>query len=179
MNTNLSVVASATGVDLAAKANAVGVALGKLKKVEVQAETLKGAINKLIAELHKNKAKIGTYRKDGTGCAIATAFVDGGISEGLTQSTMQQTYLPTFKKAVASGKPIGDWNGQRSKNKGKAKGKGKSELSELLVKAFNHGEGKSFESLCESVQKGFDDAKFDTIYAGFVDYLKSEGYEIE
>ena len=179
MNTKLSVVAQATGVDLAAKANAVGVALGELKKVEAKASVLKDTINKLIAELHNAKAKVGTYRKDGTGCAIATAFVDGCVESGLTQSTAQKTYLPTFKKAVASGKPIGDWNGQRSKNKGKAKGKGKSELSELLVKAFNHGEGKSFEALCESIEKSFEDAKFDTIYAGFVDYLKAEGYEIE
>lgn len=179
MNTKLSVVASATGVDLASKAIAVGVALGQLKQAEATAETLKGTINKLIAELHTAKAKVGIYRKDGTGCAIATGFVDGCIEAGLSQSTAQKTYLPTFKQAVESGKPVADWNSQRTKGKGKAKGKGKSELSELLVKAFNHDEGKSFESLCQGIEKAFEDAKFDSVYAGFVDYLKSEGYEIE
>ena len=180
MNAKLSVVASATGVDLASKASAVGVALGQLKQAEATAETLKGTINKLIAELHNAKAKVGTYRKDGTGCAIATGFVDGCMEAGLSQSTAQKTYLPTFKQAVESGKPVADWNSQRNKGKGKAKGKGKSELSELLVKAFNHDEGKSFEALCQSVEKGFyTDATFKTIYAGFVDYLQAEGYEIE
>ena len=179
MNAKLQVVAQATGVDLASKANAIGVALGELKGVEAKAETLKGTINKLIAELHKAKVKIGIYKKNGTGCPIATAFIDGCVEGDIAHGTAHRVYFPTFKQAVASGKPVIDWNGQRSKGKNKAKGKGKSELSELLVKAFNHGEGKSFESLCESIQKGFDDAKYDTIYAGFVDFLKADGYEIE
>ncbi len=180
MSAKLSIVAQASGVSLASKANAVGVALGKMQKALAEAGVLKESINKLIAELHNGKAVVGIYRKDGTGCGIATAFVDGCVEAGLSHSTAQKTYLPTFKKAVASGKPVGDWNGQRSKGNSKAKGKGKSELSELLVKAFNHDEGKSFESLCQSVEKGFyTDATFKTIYAGFVDYLQSEGYEIK
>jgi hypothetical protein len=179
MKTNLSLVAQASGVDLASKANAVGVALGELKKVEATAETLKGAINKLIAELHNAKATVGIYKKDGSGCAIATSFIDGCVTGGIAQGTAQKVYLPTFKKAVASGKPVSDWNSQRAKNKPKANGKGKSELSELLVKAFNHGEGESFKALCENVGKLWDDGKIDTVYAGFVDYLKSEGYEIK
>lgn len=178
MKTNLSLVAQASGVDLASKANAVGVALGELKKVEATAETLKGAINKLIAELHNAKASVGIYKKDGSGCAIATSFIDGCVTGGIAQGTAQKVYLPTFKKAVASGKPVSDWNSQRGKNKPKANGKGKSELSELLVKAFNHSEGESFKTLCANIEKGFEDARFETIYDGFVDYLKSEGYEI-
>ncbi len=179
MNTKLSVVASATGVDLASKAIAVGVALGQLKQAEATAETLKGTINKLIAELHTAKAKVGIYRKDGTGCAIATGFVDGCMEAGLSQSTAQKTYLPTFKQAVESGKPVADWNSQRTKGKGKAKGKGKSELSELLVKAFNHDEGKSFEALCYDIELGYNDTKYTTMYEGFLDYLKAQGYEIK
>jgi hypothetical protein len=180
MSAKLSIVAQATDVELSSKANAIGVALGKMQKALSEANLLKDTINKLIVELHTAKAKVGIYRKDGTGCALATAFVDGCVEAGLSHSTAQKTYLPTFKKAVESGKPVNDWNGQRTKGKGKAKGKGKSELSELLVKAFNHDEGKSFEALCQSVEKGFyTDATFKTIYAGFVDYLQSEGYEIE
>jgi hypothetical protein len=167
-------------IDLSQIANAVGVALGGLKKAETTAGLLKETMNKYIAQLHSAKAKVGMYKKDKTGCAIATSFVDGCIEGGLSHDTAHKTYLPTFKKAVADGKPIGDWNGQRSKGNSKAKGKGKSELSELLVKAFNHDEGKSFEALCQSVEKGFyADATFKTIYAGFVDYLQSEGYEIK
>ena len=165
-------------INLSAIATTIGANLGALSKLEKQATTLKETINKGIVELHTAKAKVGIYRKDGTGCAIATAFVDGCISAGISQGTAQKVYLPTFKQAVASGKPVADWNGQRGKAKGKGKGKGKSEMSELLIKAFNHDEGKSFEALCESIQQGFDDAKFDTVYAGFIDYLESEGYEI-
>ena len=177
MKTNLSVVAQAT-ISLAAIANSIGVMLGELKSVEAKAETLKGAINKKIAELHKAKATVGIYKKDGTGCATATAFIDGCVASGIALGTAQKVYLPTFKKAVASGKPVSDWNSQRNKGN-KAKGEGKSELSSLFVKAFNHDEGKSFVALCATIEKGFEDAKFDSIYDGFVDYLKSEGFDIK
>jgi hypothetical protein len=180
MNTKLSVVgSSATHVDLASKAIAVGVALGKMQKALSEANVLKETINKLIVELHNAKAKVGIYRKDGTGCALATGFVDGCVEAGLSHSTAQKTYLPTFKKAVESGKPVGDWNGQRAKGNSKAKGKGKSELSELLVKAFNHDEGKSFEALCYDIELGYNDTKYTTMYEGFLDYLKAQGYEIK
>ncbi len=179
MSAKLSIVAQASGVSLASKANAVGVALGEMQKALAQVNVYKETINKLIAELHNGKAVVGIYRKDGTGCGIATAFVDGCVEAGLSHSTAQKTYLPTFKKAVASGKPVGDWNGQRSKGNSKAKGKGKSELSELLVKAFNHDEGKSFEALCYDIELGYNDTKYTTMYEGFVDYLQSEGYEIK
>jgi hypothetical protein len=173
-------------INLSAIATAIGANLGALSKLEKQATALKETINKGIVELHTAKAKVGIYRKDGTGCAIATAFVDGCVSAGLKASTAQNVYLPTFKKAVASGEPVAVWNSKRpkaddnsTKGDSKAKGKGKSELSELLVKAFNHDEGKSFEALCQSVEKGFyTDATFKTIYAGFIDYLESEGYKI-
>jgi hypothetical protein len=65
-----------------------------------------------------------------------------------------------------------------SKGKGKGKTKGKAEFSALLVKPFNHDGGKTFKDLCAKVEKGFQADTHKTIYAAFVDYLKSEGFEI-
>lgn len=174
MNTKLSVVASATGVDLASKANAVGVALGELKNVEAQAETLKGAINKLIAELHKAKAKVGTYRKDGTGCALATAFVDGCVStKKIAPTTAQNVYLPTFKKAVADGKPINGWNSQRKGKGGKA-----GEPKSLATKLATCYRDADFEGFMNDLQESYENAEIGTLYEGIKSYLESEGIKV-
>ena len=176
MKTNLSVVASATGVDLASKANAIGVALGNMKDAESKVNLLKDVINKLIAELHKAKAKVGTYRKDGTGCAIATAFIDGCVEGGIKATTAQQVYLPTFKKAVADGKPINDWNSQR---KGKAKGKGASEpksLANKLATCFRDGD---FEGFVNDLQESFQNDEIATLYEGIKSYLEAEGIKLK
>jgi len=159
---------------------ACGKLFGNIAGLEKQALAFKEELNKNVQELHKAKVKVGIYRKDGTGCAIATAFIDGCVEAGLSQSTAQKTYLPTFKKAVADGKPVTDLNSQRKNGKGR-KGKvgKKSELSELLVKAFNHAEGASFEELCATIEAGFEDAKYDSLYEGFKDYLAEAGYEIK
>lgn len=165
-------------LSLAAIAAACGTAIGGMSVAEAKASSLREEGNKQALVLHKEKVKIGIYKKDGTGCSIATAFIDAGIAAGCTQSTMQKTYLPAFKQVVATGKPLSDWNLQRGKNKGKKggnKSKGKAELHALLVKVFNHTE---FAPLCKNIELGFDDAKYDSIHAGFIDYLKSEGYEI-
>lgn len=177
MNAKLQVVAQATGVDLASKANAVGVALGQLKKVEAQAETLKGAINKLIAELHNAKAKVGTYRKDGTGCAIATAFIDGCVASGIAHGTAQKVYLPTFKQAVGSGKPVGDWNGQRAK--GKAKGKGASEPKSLANKIATCYRDPDFAGFIDDLQASWDDGQITTLMEGIKSYLEAEGIKLK
>ena len=176
MNAKLSVVASATGVDLASKASAVGVALGQMKEAEAKANLLKDTINKLIAELHNAKAKVGTYRKDGTGCALATAFVDGCVSEKIAHSTAQKTYLPTFKQAVGSGKPIGDWNGQRAK---KGKGNKASEpksLANKLATCFRDGD---FEGFMNDLQESFQNDEIATLYDGVKSYLEAEGIKTE
>ena len=150
--------------------------LGEIK-LDAEKASLRESTNMLVAKLHKDKVTVGRLGKNP--CAVAYAFhstlVVGGVAKGTASN-----YLTTFKNAVATGKPITDWNTQRTNGtkKGNAKGKGKSTLSNLLVKAFNHDEGKSFEALCETVMKQYDDAKFDTIYECFVDYLKAEGFEI-
>lgn len=163
-------------LSLAAIAASCGSAIGGMSVAEAKASTLREEANKQAIALHKEKAKIGIYKKDGTGCAIATAFIDAGIAAGCSVSTMQKTYLPAFKQVVATGKPLSDWNLQRGKSKGKGgKSKGKAELSALLVKVFNHGD---FESLCQEITNTYDAGKHDTVHGCFADYLKAEGYEI-
>ena len=68
----------ATTLDNVALAKQVGVSIGACNELENKAAALREAANKNIAALHNAKAKVGTYRKDGTGCALATAFVRKG-----------------------------------------------------------------------------------------------------
>jgi len=164
--------------------NSIGVDLGLIDAKQGEINVLKENINQKIVVLFNRKVVIGRYSNTGKGCAYAIGFIDSCVNAGIAKGTAQKVYLPTFKKAVESGKPVKDWNGYRQPvsngtKKGNAKGKGKSTLSNLLVKAFNHDEGKSFEELCANVQKQFfDEAKFETVYECFVDYLKSEGFEV-
>ena len=174
---NLSVVPHSDHLPLSSAANAVGVALGGLKKVEAEAAVLKETINKLIAQLHNAKAKVGTYRKDGTGCAIATAFVDGCVEGGLTQSTAQKTYLPTFKQAVASGKPVGDWNGQRAKGK-KGAGAKASEPKSLANKLATCYRDAEFAEFINDLQESYENAEGNLIDL-IKSYLESEGIEVK
>lgn len=153
-----------------------GKALGELKKVEASAATLKETINKSIAELHSAKAKVGTYRKDGTGCSIATAFIDGCVQGGISHSTAQKTYLPTFKQAVSTGKPVSDWNSQRAKGKGKGgKATEAKTLANKLATCYRDGD---FEGFIADLQASFENDEGDLIDL-IKSYLESEGIEIK
>jgi hypothetical protein len=160
-------------LDLVSLATGVGESLAEMKGALDKAESLKDAINKNIAALHGAKAKVGTYKKDGTGCALATAFVDGCVAKGLTQSTAQKTYLPTFKAHVASGKPVNDWNMQRAKKaKGaKAQGSGKT-LAQKLATAFRDD---GFAEFCQALQDSFEGAECDSLHEGIESYLILNG----
>jgi hypothetical protein len=173
---NLSVVPS-DSTSLSAMANAAGVALAKMREAEALVAVNKDTINKLIAQLHNAKAKVGTYRKDGTGCALATAFVDGCVEGGLTQSTAQKTYLPTFKQAVASGKPVGDWNGQRAKGK-KGAGAKASEPKSLANKLATCYRDADFEGFINDLQESYDNAEGNLIDL-IKSYLEAEGIEFK
>lgn len=143
-----------TTLDNVALAKQVGDHLGRVNKLENEAGALKEVINQNIAALHKAKAKVGTYKKDGTGCALATAFVDGCVNMGVTQSTAQKTYLPTFKAHVASGKPVTEWNMQRAKKKaaqGAAQGAGKT-LAQKLATCYRDA---GFAELCGEIEGAF------------------------
>jgi hypothetical protein len=165
-------------ITLASIASTIATNLLAEIKLDAEKASLRDATNSMVAKLHKDKVIVGRLGKNP--CAIALAFhstlTAGGVAKGTASN-----YLTTFKNAVATGKPITDWNTQRTNGtkKGGAKGKGKSTMSNLLVKAFNHDDGKSFEALCEKVMKQYEDAQFDTIYQCFIDYLKSEGFEIK
>lgn len=153
-----------------------GKALGELKKVEASAATLKETINKSIAELHSAKAKVGTYKKDGTGCSIATAFIDGCVQGGISHSTAQKTYLPTFKQAVSTGKPVSDWNSQRAKGKGKGgKATEAKTLANKLATCYRDGD---FEGFIADLQASFENDEGDLIDL-IKSYLESEGIEIK
>ncbi len=162
-----------TTLDLVSLATGVGESLAEMKGALDKAESLKDAINKNIAALHGAKAKVGTYKKDGTGCALATAFVDGCVAKGLTQSTAQKTYLPTFKAHVASGKPVNDWNMQRAKKaKGaKAQGTGKSLAQKLATVYRDDG----FAEFCQALQDSFEGAECDSLHEGIESYLILNG----
>lgn len=147
------------------------------KAADDKAASCREAANKKIAQLHKAKASVG--RKGN--CAIATAFYDALIAGGLSKGTAAN-YLTVFRDAVKSGKPVTDWNPNRDgKGKGKGKGgkgKGTATLDDLLIKAFNHDDGKTFQALCGQIEAAFDDAQIKTIYDGFVEHFKAAGYEI-
>jgi len=163
-------------INLSQVANAVGVALANLKKAEALTSVLKESINKMVAELHSAKAKVGTYKKDKTGCEIATAFVDGCIEGGLSHDTAQKTYLPTFKAAVASGKPIGDWNSQRAK--GKAKGGKASEPKSLANKLATCYRDAEFAEFACDLQTAYDNDE-GTLLECIKSYLEAAGIELK
>lgn len=165
-NLNLSAIAAACGADLVAA-----------KGHDDKALSLREAANIKIAQLHKAKAVVGRNGK----CGIASAFYDSLIAGKWAKGTANN-YLSVFRDAVKTGKPVTDWNpnrkdGKAGKGKG-GKGKGTAAFSDLLIKVFNHDEGKSFEALCKKIEAQWDNTEIKTVYAGFVDYLKSEGVEI-
>ena len=163
---------------LTSLAQACGNLVGQMNEALAKAEDFKDQANNNILALHKAKAKVGIYRKDGTGCALATAFVDGCMSAGLKQSTAQKTYLPTFKKAVESGKAVTDWNSQRAKGKsGTSKSaKGKKEFADKLATVYRDAD---FEGFINDLQAGYENADFDTLLEGIKSYLEAEGIKLK
>lgn len=167
-----------SNVNLSQIANACGAALGQLKQAEISAATLKDTVNNYIVELHSKKAKVGTYKKDGTGCAIATAFIDGCVESGIAASTAQKVYLSTFKQAVASGKPVSDWNGQRAKAKA-GKGAKASEPKSLANKLATCWRDGGFQDFLDSLQESFQNDEIASLKEGVRSYLEAEGIEIK
>jgi len=167
-----------SALSLTSLAQACGASVGNMNKALASAEAFKTEANNNILALHKAKAKIGTYKKDGTGCGLATAFVDGCMASGLTQSTAQKTYLPTFKKAVESGKAVTDWNSQRAKAKGgtSKSAKGKKEFADKLATVYRDAD---FEGFMEDLQTSYENAEFDTLHEGIKSYLEASGIKLK
>jgi hypothetical protein len=166
-----------TTLSLSAVAAACASALVTAKSHEDKAAACKESANKAIVTLNKAKAVVGDKRV----CSIAQAFYDGLVTGGWATKTAAN-YLSTFRKAVASGKPVTDWNPNRKDAKGKAKGKGKTKgskaLADLFRPAFNHESGKSFQVLCAEIEARYQNDDLGTLYDGFVDYFKAQGDEI-
>ena len=165
-------------LSLTSLAQACGASVGNMNKALASAEAFKTEANNNILALHKNKAKIGTYKKDGTGCGLATAFVDGCMASGLTQSTAQKTYLPTFKKAVESGKPVTDWNLQRAKKSGGTANtaKGKKEFADKLATVYRDSE---FEGFIADLEASWDNGEIDHLIEGIKSYLEASGVKLK
>lgn len=164
VNISLSTIAAACGADLVAA-----------KGHDDKALSLREAANIKIAQLHKAKAVVGRNGK----CAIATAFYDSLIAGKWAKGTADN-YLSVFRGAVASGKPVTDWNPNRkgaakgTKGKG-GKGKGKAALADLLLKARNH---EDWAECCEVIEAEFqDDAG--TIAEIVDSWLTAQGVEIK
>jgi hypothetical protein len=171
-------VAVESTLDNVSIAVAIGALLGQLNELENTAEKFKTDINNHIATLFSRKVTVGRYKKDGTGCAIATAFIDGCVGANVSPATAQRVYLGTFKDAVSTGKPVGDWNKARNdaKKKAKGKGKGKAELSQLLLKVFNHAD---FVEACEVIEAEYNDTVKATFHGMVKSWLEAQGIEFK
>jgi hypothetical protein len=164
-------------INYSAIAASCGSSLIEAKGFEAKRQAALESVNVGVLTLHKGKVVVGQNKK----CATATAFYDALVSGGLGKGTAAN-YLTTFRKAVADGKPVTEWNPAQSKAKaakekakGDAKAKGSKAFADLLRPAFNHEAGLSFKVLCNKVQSDFEDAKFDNLYDAFKDFFVSEG----
>jgi hypothetical protein len=166
-----------SALSLTSLAQQIGVSVGAINELEGKANALREAANHNIAALHQAKAKVGIYKKDGTGCALATAFIDGCMSANIKQSTAQKTYLPTFKKAVESGKPVTDWNSQRAKKGGTSKtAKGKKEFADKLATVYRDSE---FEGFIADLEASWDNSEIDHLIEGIKSYLEASGVKLK
>jgi hypothetical protein len=171
-----------TKISYTAIAASIATSLVSAKSHEDKAVLLKEDSNKQILVLHKAKVVVGRKGK----CSVATAFYDGLISGGWAAGTASN-YLSTFREAVATGKPVREWNPAQSKNKGASPSGARAgstatsskPFADLFRPAFNHEKGKSFMALCKQIEKDYKDDKIKTMYEGFVEYFKAEGDEIE
>ena len=164
---------SKSTLDLVSIATQIGASIGAVNALENKAAQIKEAANKDIAALHGAKAKVGTYKKDGTGCALATAFIDGCTKGGIAASTAQKVYLPTFKAHVASGKPVTDWNSKRKAKPAAqpAQGTGKT-LAQKLATVYRD---EGFAAFLQDLQASWDNGEIDNLLEGVESYLILNG----
>ena len=164
-------------ISYANEAALIATDLIEAKKHDDKATSLREGVNKKIVKLHKDKVVIGRFNT----CATATSFVDTLVAGGLAKKTAQN-YLSLFKDAVKTGKPVQDWGGTKAGKRNGVAGttgtKGKKEFVDLFRPSFNHNKGNSFLALCKMIEKDYKDDKIKSMYAGFVEYFKSEGDEI-
>lgn len=161
---------------LTAVAASCGTLFADIASAEKKAASFRETLNAHCKKLHDAKAKVGTYKKDGTGCALATAFIDAATAGGVAHGTAQKVYLPTFKKAVADGKAITDLNSQRAKSKGKG-GKA-SEPKSLANKLATCYRDEDFAGFVADLQASFENDEGDLIDL-IKSYLEAEGIALK
>jgi hypothetical protein len=162
-------------LSLSAIASACGSKLVEAKGFEAKRQACLEAVNTGVIQLHKAKAKVGDNKK----CSIATSFYDALIEGGWAKGT-SANYLSTFRKAVASGKPVTEWNpAQNKKNKpsgAKGSAKGKKEFADKLATAFRDGE---FEGFINDLEASFHNDEIETLIEGVKSFLEASGIEIK
>jgi hypothetical protein len=170
---------SNTKLSFAAQAASVASELVEAKKHDDIATSCRESANKRIASLHKDKVVVGRYSKDGSGCAIATSFVDTLTQAGWAKKTAQN-YLSLFREAVKTGKPVKDWGGTKAggrKAVAGAKGaKGKKEFADKLATCFRDAE---FEGFINDLEASFQDDDIKTLIEGVKSFLEASGIEIK
>ena len=164
-----------TTLSLSAVAAACAASLVTAKSHEDKAAACKESANKAIVQLNGAGAVVGDKRV----CSIAFSFHDGLVTGGWAKRTADN-YLSTFRKAVASGKPVTDWNPNRKDAKAKAsakgKAKGKKEFADKLATVYRDGE---FEGFINDLQASFYDDEIKTLMEGVKSYLEASGIEIK
>ena len=164
-----------TTLSLSAIASACAAALVKSCEHEKASIAAKETANKAIVQLNAAGAVVGDKRV----CSIAFSFHDGLVTGGWAKRTADN-YLSTFRKAVASGKPVTDWNPNRknakAKSSAKGKAKGKKEFADKLATCFRDAD---FEGFINDLQASFYDDEIKTLMEGVKSYLEASGIELE
>jgi hypothetical protein len=133
-----------------------------------------------IETLRKGNVKFG---KSKSTCELRIQALDAykAAYPGKSVKTLAN-YVTGLVAAVNEGKEFslsgskGAAAPKGAKGKGKGKAKGTVAFSDLFAKPFNHEAGKSFKDLCAKVQQAYLNDEFKTLYEGFADYLKAEGF---
>ena len=164
-----------TTLSLSAIASACAASLVTAKSHEDKAAACKESANKAIVTLNKAKAVVGDKRV----CSIAQAFYDGLVTGGWSTKTAAN-YLSTFRKAVASGKPVTDWNPNRKDAKAKAsakgKAKGKKEFADKLAMVYRDAD---FAGFISDLEGSYKDDEIDTLIDGVKSFLEASGIELK
>jgi hypothetical protein len=169
-----------TKISYTAMAASAASDLIEAKKHDDKAGALRENVNKVIVVMNKDKVVIGRYSKDGTGCAMATSFVDTLTTGGWAKKTAQN-YLSLFREAVKTGKPVKDWGGTKAGGRKAAAGakgsaKGKKEFADKLATCFRDAE---FEGFVNDLESSFQDDEIQTLMDGVKSFLESSGVKID
>ena len=148
----------------------VSVASAVSNESKARAETME-VCKVAIPKLHSAGVVIGRLsKKENKTCKYAQAFYDAMIGAGLAVKTVNN-YLTTFRDAVKTGVIPKDWNKAR---KGK-KARQEKEFSAMLKTVSDYDDGVPFREFLMWLELAFEDAQYDSLLAGFEDYLAMHG----